>query len=375
MVEILQPFKKMIKNVKILPDKLKIFFSNQIEDSFLNIWLRDHAKDEDSWDLRSNQRKIFTAKLDPKLHIKKAEVKDNGNSLDILWSDSNKTINYTSKFFLDNLNQSKTSKQSLKIWESKDLDQNIYIDYNDAISENGFKFFLKKLYEYGFVVVQNCRTEMSSVEKIAKKIGYVRESIFGGLWSFESNQDKADSAYTQEELRPHTDSTYSNDAPGLQLLLCCHYKATGGESIMVDGFKIAEKIKNEKKDIYDTLTNFEVTGQYLGDGVSLKAKRPIFRLNSNRELIQVSFNNYDRAPFRMSEDKTIKFYESIREFDLIANNKEYQWRRVLKQGELLIFNNWRILHGRGSFTGDRKMSGCYINKEDFDSSCRIHNII
>ena len=375
MVEILQPFKKMIKNVKILPDKLKIFFSNQIEDSFLNIWLRDHAKDEDSWDLRSNQRKIFTAKLDPKIHIKKAEVKDNGNSLDILWSDSNKTINYTSKFFLDNLNQSKTSKQSLKIWESKDLDQNIYIDYNDAISENGFKFFLKKLYEYGFVVVQNCRTEMSSVEKIAKKIGYVRESIFGGLWSFESNQDKADSAYTQEELRPHTDSTYSNDAPGLQLLLCCHYKATGGESIMVDGFKIAEKIKNEKKDIYDILTNFEVTGQYIGDGVYLQAKRPIFRLNSNRELVQVSFNNYDRAPFRMSDNKTIKFYEAIREFDLIANHKEYQWRRVLKTGELLIFNNWRILHGRGSFSGDRKMSGCYINKEDFDSSCRIHNII
>ena len=39
--------------------------------------------------------------------------------------------------------------------------------------------------------------------------------------SFESNNDMADSAYTQDELRPHTDSTYSNDAPGLQLLLCC----------------------------------------------------------------------------------------------------------------------------------------------------------
>tara|TARA_B100000424_G_scaffold210630_1_gene168058 strand:- start:635 stop:1732 length:1098 start_codon:yes stop_codon:yes gene_type:complete len=365
----------MIKNVKILSDKLKISFSNNIEDSFLNIWLRDHAKDEDSWDERSNQRKIFTAKLDPKLHIKKAEVKDNGNSLDILWSDTKKKINYTSKFFLDNLNQSKTGKQSLKIWERKDLDQAIYFNYNDVISKNGFKFFLKKLYEYGFVVVQNCKTEMRSVEKIAKKIGYVRESIFGGLWSFESNKDKADSAYTQDELRPHTDSTYSNDAPGLQLLLCCHYNATGGESIMVDGFKIAEKIKNEKKDIYDILTNFEVTGQYIGDGVYLQAKRPIFRLNSNRELVQVSFNNYDRAPFRMSDNKTIKFYEAIREFDLIANHKEYQWRRVLKTGELLIFNNWRILHGRGSFSGDRKMSGCYINKEDFDSSCRIHNII
>ena len=79
---------------------------------------------------------------------------------------------------------------------------------------------------------------MSSVEKIAKKIGYVRESIFGGLWSFESNEDKADSAYTQEELRPHTDSTYSNDAPGLQLLLCCHYKASGGDSIMAMVLKL-----------------------------------------------------------------------------------------------------------------------------------------
>ena len=374
MVEILS-LKKMIKNVKILPDKLKILFTNKIEDSFLNIWLRDHAKDDDSWDSRSNQRKIFTAKLDPKLHIKKAEVKDNGKSIDILWSDSNKIINYSSKFFLDNLTNLKVKDKNLKIWKYKDLDKNIYINFKDAISENGYKNFLKKLYKYGFIVVQNCKTELSSVEKIANKIGYVRESIFGGLWSFESDEHKADSAYTQDELRPHTDSTYSNDAPGLQLLLCCHYKASGGESIMVDGFKIAEKIKNEKKEIYDLLTNVEVTGQYVGDGVSLEAKRPIFKLNSYKELIQVSFNNYDRAPFRMNEYKTKKFYEAIREFDLIANDREYQWRRVLKPGDLLIFNNWRILHGRGSFKGDRKMSGCYINKEDFDSSCRIHEII
>ena len=35
----------MIKNVEILPDKLKILFSNK-EEIFLNIWLRDHAQDE-----------------------------------------------------------------------------------------------------------------------------------------------------------------------------------------------------------------------------------------------------------------------------------------------------------------------------------------
>ena len=365
----------MIKTIKILPKKLKIIYSNKKEDIFPNIWLRDHAKDNASWDSRSNQRKIFTAKLDPKLFIKKANIKNNGRLVQILWSDLNKPINYSLKFFLQNLRKKKTKNKNLKTWKNKNLDQNIFVDFKKVISKEGFKIFLKKLYEKGFVVIRNCKTEMSSVQCIAKKIGYVRESIFGGLWSFESNKYMADSAYTQEELRPHTDSTYSNDAPGLQLLLCKNYKAFGGESILVDCFKIAEKIKKEKKDLYKLLCNVEVTGQYLGDGVSLEAKRPIFRLNNKNYLVQVSFNNYDRAEFRMSDKKTIKFYNAIREFDLIANDKEFQWRYILKPGELLIFNNWRILHGRGPFTGNRKMLGCYINKEDFDSSCRVHGII
>ena len=365
----------MIKNIKILPDKINILFSNDKEDNFLNIWLRDHARDEDSWDHRSNQRKIYTAKLDPKLHIKKAILKDNGKSVDILWSDLKKPINYTSNFFLENSKQSQKINNNINIWDKKDIGEEIYTDFQNTITNDGFKEFLEKLYKFGFVVIQNCKTEMSSVEKIANKIGYVRESIFGGLWSFESNNNMADSAYTQDELRPHTDSTYSNDAPGLQLLLCCHYEATGGESIMVDGFKIAEKIYKENKDLYTLLSEIEVTGQYIGDGVFLEAKRPIFKLNSNKELVQVSFNNYDRAAFRMDDEKTLKFYDAIREFDLIANNREYQWRHILKPGELLIFNNWRILHGRGSFKGDRKMSGCYINKEDFDSSCRMNKVI
>ena len=53
------------------------------------------------------------------------------------------------------------------------------------------------------------------------------ESIFGGLWSFESNQDKADSAYTQDELRPHTDSTYSNDAPGFTIVALLSLQSLG----------------------------------------------------------------------------------------------------------------------------------------------------
>jgi len=364
----------MIKKIKILPDDLHVYFNNEREEIYPNIWLRDHARDEENWDKRSNQRKTFTATLDFKLKIKSAEILDNGKSIKIIWPDLEKPVNYSYEFLFNNSLNNKSKIDSLKLWKENDLDDQIYIDFETVQSNEGYKKFLKNLYQYGFSVVQNCKTEMSSVENIVNKIGYVRNSIFGGLWSFESNEDKADSAYTQEELRPHTDATYSNDAPGLQLLLCCDYKAKGGDSIMVDGFKIAEIIKKDNKELFEILSTINVKGSYIGDGVFLEAERPIFNLNSKKELFQVSFNNYDRAPFRFEKDLTIKFYEAIRTFDLMANSKEYQWRHILKPGELLIFNNWRVLHGRGSFDGTRKISGCYINKEDFDSSCKMNDI-
>ena len=364
----------MIKNIKFLSNELKVKFVNNLEDNFPIIWLRDHAKDCMSWDDRSSQRKTFTAGLDKSLHIKKTSIIENGKYLDILWSDLENPTRYSYEFLLKNSLNKENKSRNVKIWEKSDLNEDVYIDYEIAISKVGFKKFLQKLYNWGFCVITNCNTEMKSVETIANKIGYVRHSIFGGLWSFQSDENMADSAYTQEELRPHTDSTYSNDAPGLQLLLCCEYNAKGGESIMVDGFKIAETIKKENREIFDILSNIEVPGNYIGDGVLLEAKRPIFKMNSDKELIQVSFNNYDRADFRLKNDLMIKFYEAIKKFDLIANSKEFQWRHILKPGELLIFNNWRILHGRGEFKGIRKMSGCYINKEDFDSACKLNQI-
>ena len=364
-----------VNKIEVLNDALKVSFANNSEDIFPNLWLRDHAKDESNWDERSNQRKTFTAGLNPNIKIKKANISNEGEYIDIIWSDASNNIKYSSEFLYKNSLNYSHDKNQIKIWENKEIKDDIFLNYKNIISDEGFKNLLTKLYSFGFAVITDCKKDMSSVEFLAKKIGYVRNSIFGGLWSFESNADMADSAYTNEELRPHTDSTYSNDAPGLQLFLCCEYDAKGGDSIMVDGLKIAETIKSQKKDLFEVLTKIEVPGNYTGDGVILEAKRPIIKLDDKNQVAQISFNNYDRAPFRLNPELTKIFYEAISLFDNLANSKQYQWRHILKPGELLIFNNWRVLHGRGSFNGKRKIKGCYINKEDFDSSCKINGLI
>ena len=136
----------------------------------------------------------------------------------------------------------------------------------------------------------------------------------------------ADSAYTPKELRPHTDSTYSLDAPGLQILLCMEYDATGGESILVDGFRVAQQLQQDDPMLYAALGQIEVIGIYKGDGSNLQARRPILRHDTNGRLIQVTFNNYDRATIRLAEPQMTQLYSGIRYLDTRFNSSTFQWR-------------------------------------------------
>ena len=88
-------------------------------------------------------------------------------------------------------------------------------------------------------------------------------------------------------------------------------------------------------------------------------------------LVQVSFNNYDRAPFLLVEDEMLAFYDALRAFETIANDRSMQWRHVLAPGEALLFDNWRVLHGRAAYTGHRRLCGGYVNREDVESRRRV----
>ena len=170
----------MIESIKILPNSLYVKFKNKVDDNFPNIWLRDHAKDEENWDYRSNQRKTYTASLSSKLFIKEASIINSGKYINILWSDSKKVIKYSTEFLLNNSLKKNINRPKHILWKKKDISDQVFLDYNYILSNNGFKFFLKNLYDIGFCVITNCKTQIETVKLIANKIGYVRNSIFGG---------------------------------------------------------------------------------------------------------------------------------------------------------------------------------------------------
>lgn len=353
---------------------LVVDWSNGQSSRFPHFWLRDHATDPDSYDPRTAQREVFTAKVTPDVQPESAELSIDGASLVVRWPGVQEPSCYSAEFLhVFAAPEAAPASQSPSLWDGTTLTtEAVRLDYAEVVRDDaGLRKGLETIEQYGFALIADCPREVQSVEQLAQQIGYVRETIFGGAWDFEANEAMADSAFSPKEVRPHTDGTYSHDAPGIQMLLCLSYDAMGGDSIMVDGLEVARRVQAEAPEVYRTLTQVHVPGHYLGDGVHLRAQRPILRLGLNGEVAQVSFNNYDRAPFRLPDDEMAAFYEALRTFDTLLNDPQLQWRHLLAPGEMLVFNNWRVLHGRGEFQGRRRMSGCYVNREDFESKLRM----
>ncbi len=350
---------------------LEVTWSDGVVSRFPWIWLRDHAHDDDTLHPITQQRQLFTARVPKGLRGLSCGVVDNG--LEITW-DVLEPMSQLPVDFLVKHRHPRAPRAAVDVpitlWNAASLTTPT-VEYDTVMSSDaGVAQWLAKTLQYGFCIVGGTPPTAEATESLIRRVGYVRETIFGGFWEFEADLSKADTAYTTLELRGHTDSTYSHDAPGCQLLHCLHFTGAGGESTMVDGFAIARRIEADEPELFEVLSSVTVPGQYIGDGSHLMAARPVFRHDHTGRLVQVSFNNYDRAPFLLDEADMLAFYDAIRLFDEIANEPSMQWRHVLKPGEAMLFDNWRVLHGRAAYHGVRKMCGGYLNREDVESRLR-----
>ena len=338
------------------------------------IWLRDHSHDPATLHPTTHQRQLDTADVEPSLSAASVTLAD--RAVVIEWTDGGHPTSVLPVEFLRahrDRGHADTVATERVLWDgSSILDEWPVVAYDEVIDDDsGLAGWLDLVARFGFCIVTGTPTDVRATERLARRIGYVRETIFGGMWDFQADLSKADTAYTDQELRPHTDGTYSNDAPGLQLLHCLAFDGTGGESTMVDGFRAAAQLRVADPEAYEVLSTVDVPGRYLGDGVDLRAARPVLRHGVDGLLEQVSYNNADRAPFTLPFDEMERFYAALRAFDRRVNDVRLQWRRVNPPGDAMLFDNWRVLHGRLAYSGHRHLCGCYVNREDYLSRRRL----
>ncbi|KKK17526.1 hypothetical protein ARAM_002529, partial [Aspergillus rambellii] len=237
--------------------------------------------------------------------------------------------------------------------------------------------WLENIYQWGFCFVKGVPVDPHATEELLERISFIRNTHYGGFWDFTSDLTFKDTAYTSEFLGAHTDNTYFTDPARLQLFhLLSHTDGDGGTNLLVDGFQAASILNEENPGAAKALLSvkhpFHASGN---DDVCIQPADhfPVFRNHGYlRELYQIRWNNYDRAPKRdWWVDEQQRWYDAARHFDQIIRRPEMEVWTQLQPGTALIFDNWRMLHGRSQFTGKRRMCGGYINNDDFISRYRL----
>jgi trimethyllysine dioxygenase len=223
--------------------------------------------------------------------------------------------------------------------------------------------------------------------RLLERIAFIRITHYGGFYDFTADLAMADTAYTNISLPAHTDTTYFDDPAGLQAFHMLSHEpdatskdanSLGGESLLVDGFNAALMLKKAAPWAYEILSEVPLPWHASGNkGIAITPERtyPVFELSDNgKRLVRVRWNNDDRGavPFHPKHSPN-DWYEAASRWNELLEDEKLQYWEQLKPGRTLIFDNWRVLHGRNAFTGKRRICGAYINRNDFMSRWRTLN--
>ncbi|KAF5002640.1 hypothetical protein FGRMN_178 [Fusarium graminum] len=350
--------------------------------TFPNFWLRCVNPD-------TRQRNFDTFQLPQDVHpVKFLETE---KALEVDWSDSHKSSHpwpslrssfkkgYIEEFGRNHL---------IRLWGQGVGDKSIEdnapkIDYDNVLNQKqGMAQLTKNIWMRGFCFIENSPHTPEATESLLKKIGPIQNTHYGGFYDFIPDLAMADTAYTNLALPAHTDTTYFTEPAGLQAFHCLSHEAPpdadpseplGGESLLVDGFNCARILKDKHPDAYQVLQNTKIPWHASGnDGIAIAPHRsyPVIE-KYHSQPFRIRWNNDDRGVVSVFDAEA--WYDAARKWNEIVRHKSNEYWFKLNPGRILIFDNWRVMHGRSAFKGTRRICGAYIPRDDFVSRYRNTN--
>jgi len=373
--------------VEVLPDsggkdlQLRVRFST-VELPY--IWLRDHCRCHACVNQETMQRALDTFSIPE--NIAPSEVVHERNGLRVTWANDGHLSFYSLDFLHRNAVKRLAApkypmeEEDIVHWGSEIKSKAPSIHYDEVMaSDNGVGKWTSKIKKYGFCYVDGCPIDPTKTKELLERIAFIRVTHYGGFYDFTSDLTMKDTAYTSQALPAHTDTAYFTDPARLQMFhLLSHTEGTGGESLLVDGWKAADTLRAEDSESWRVLGKFPVHWHSSGNnGVTITSSfpSPVMRNRVDRTN-HIRWNNDDRATLGVDTVTNFtaeQWYVAARKFNEILKREDMEYWAQLEPGRPLIFDNWRVLHGRSAFAGKRRMCGGYINNDDYISRWRNTN--
>ena len=196
-----------------------------------------------------------------------------------------------------------------------------------------------------------------------------------GIFELESKPDPEIVGDMAGPLELHTDEPYRIEPPAITLFHVIEQSDSGGESRLADGFRLAEILRTRDPQAFEILCTTPARfHRVLREGRAFESRAPVISRNREGEVTGLRLLDRGMAPVDVSPDEVEPFYDALRSFLNIVYSGEARITVKLLAGEMLVFNNQRLMHGREGFEtdrGHRHVRSCHVDLDEFHSRLRV----
>ena len=359
---------------------LSISWDSGNNSSFHSIWLRDNCRCARCGDPAIGRRTLRLSSLDLGVTINRAVITDEESGLvvSLQWSDGHR-----GDFGLDWLREHRYDDEarsgryfSPRLWDAAFIaDPAVFAFGEVAKDETTFHDLLLAVRRYGLAFLRDAPTTPSTLESFARRIGYIQENNFGRVQDLVVDPGKRSIANDVHELKPHTDEPYRASPPGIILFHCIETDVSGGGcSTFLDAFEAAGALRQEDPDgFYALVRNRQGFRRFFDGDVDLVAEFPLISLDESGDICGVRVNDRVHAPTCIPAEEVPVYYRGLHRFLQLVEDDGRMLKKVLRPGDMAIFDNHRILHGRSHLTvnGRRWLQWVQLERGDFHSTLRI----
>lgn len=245
---------------------------------------------------------------------------------------------------------------------------------DDLDDPAAFLRWLKASKQYGLSIVQGMADMTAAGTDIARRVGHLRETNFGLTFEVMSKPDPNNLAYTSDALPLHTDLPNQELPPGFQFLHCLANEAEGGGSTFCDARAVAEDLRALDPEAFEVLSTVAVPFRFQDGTADLRSRKTMIVLDDQGRVVEVCINAHIADIVDLPADQMEAFYRAYRQLMMMTRGADYTISLKLQAGEMVVFNNRAVLHGREAFdpqTGRRHLHGCYVDRGEWDSRIRV----
>jgi len=358
-----------LERVSWTPQTLRIDWASGNHTEIASLWLRDNCPADR--DPQNGQRLVDVADLPEEPRIRAVSPRD--DAIVIEWADETRPACFDVDWLADNAPgaQQRQPELTVKRWlEGATLDASrdfAWLSLDELKSSRTRRLdWMSRLVREGLAFLNAVPSTDNAILEAVSTLGLVIDTNYGRVFDVRSVAQPENLAYSDRGLGLHTDNPYRNPVPGFQALHCLIASTEGGDSIFADGFAIADHLRETEPDNFTHLTRTAVPFHYRSADAELHAARPLIQLSTDGEVAAIHYNSRSIAPLQLPAGEIRAFYAAYRRFAALLRDERFQLRTRLRNGDLVVLDNQRTLHGRTGFSSaryPRRLQGCYLSRD------------